>query len=164
MRTLFVPKNFNLPIEKILGEYKLVLITTDETKEDWDILIKNADMIVKQRGGGSRKDWPYSCTLEEDYKDLAWLELCALYRQLFCYIIRDKKTNIYLGAVYIYPIELFFSEKADKYDVDLSFWIVESEFNKGKYKHVAEQLTSWLKKDWPFKKERIYFRNQLKVS
>jgi len=104
---------------------------------------------------------PYKFTLEENYKDLAWLETCANLRQLFVYVLRDKKNNNYVGCVYIYPIELFYPNLAKKYDVDFSFWIVQSEFNRGTYDEIFKKILTWLIQNWPFKRERIFLRNKL---
>ena len=162
MRMPFVPKSFTPPNKASLDDkYYLIPIYTSDVVEDWSIITSNAEIISKIRGAGSRKEWPFTCTLEENYKDLAWLELCAKYKQLFCYIIRNKKDDLYVGAIYIYPIELFFSEKSDKFDVDFSFWIVKSEFDKNKYEYIFKKLLTWLIKDWPFKKERIFLRNKI---
>lgn len=161
MRESFIPKNFLPPKKTVINNYLLVPITTKETEEDWKVITTNADIITKLRGGGSRKEWPYSCTLEENFKDLAWLELCAKYKQLFCYIIRNKTDGSYIGCVYIYPIELFFPDKADKFDVDFSCWIIQSEFDKGNYNKIFKLLLHWLSQTWPFEKKRIYLRNKL---
>lgn len=162
MRSLFVPKEFKPPEKVNLGKgYILVPISTRDTLEDWLVITNNAEIITKIRGGGSRREWPFVCTLEENFKDLSWLECCGHYKQLFSYILRRKSDNAYLGCVYIYPIELFFPEKADLYDVDFSFWIIQSEFDKGKYEEIFEGLLDWLEKDWPFDKKRIFLRNQI---
>lgn len=164
MRKSFVPTSFIPPKKTFLGKYYIIPIETKDTNEDWNILINNADAIARQRGAGSRKEWPYNCTLEENYKNLAWLEQCALYKQLFCYIVRDKKDNSYIGALYIYPIELFFPQEASDYDVDFSFWIIQSEYDKNKYQAIYKYLVDWLEKAWPFKKERIFLRNKLPLK
>lgn len=160
MRQLFVPTSFNPPQESLLGKYRLVPIKTSNTQEDLDILLKNADAITETRGAGSRDEWPYNITFEENLMDLAWLELCARYRQLFSYIIRDEKKK-YIGALYIYPIELFFPEKAEDFDVDFSFWIIQSELDKGTYQIIYKQLITWIEKKWPFPTKRVYLRNKL---
>ena len=161
MRKTFVPKDFKVPAKVGIGsDYYLVAITTKEVVEDWLTLTSNADAIIATRGGGSRKEWPYICTLEENLKDLAWLELCANYNHLFSYILRSKKDNSYVGCIYIYLIELFYPEKADKYDVDFSFWAVQSELDKGNYSRIFNELLNWLKKDWPFEESRIFLRNK----
>lgn len=161
MRQAFVPSGFVAPKKVILGDYYLVPITTKDTYEDWIVLIANAETIVKTRGGGSREEWPFTCTLEEDLKDLAWLEVCAAYNQLFSYIIRRGDTNEYAGCIYIYPIELFYAEKADRYDMDFSFWITTKEFNNEVYEKIFIDLFKWLERDWPFDVSRIYLRNKL---
>lgn len=156
----FVPIDFKPPEKVDISDYYLVPITTDITMEDWIVIKANADMIVQLRGGGSRKEWPYTCTLEEDYKDLAWLEVCASYNQLFCYVLRRKQDSSYAGCVYIYPIDLFYPEKCNEYDVDFSCWITKEEYDKGKYEEIFNKLFDWLSTDWSFKRERIFLRNK----
>ena len=160
MRAPFVPQNFIPPkYKRINKEFCVEPITINHNKEDQQIFTKNAEIILKIRGFGSRKGWPFIFTLEENYKDLAWLELCAKEKQLFSYVIRDKNKK-YVGCVYIYPIELYYPEKAEKYDVDFSFWITQSIYNQGLYELIFSLLISWLKKDWPFDLKRIYLRNK----
>lgn len=162
MREPFVPKNFLPPTRVDLsGEYYVVPITINNVDEDWKVITTNADAISLTRGAGSRSQWPYTCTLEENYKDLAWLEVCAAYKQLFCYILRRQDTKAYVGAIYIYPIALFYAEKGKEYDVDFSCWVVQSELDNGNYNKIFDLLCKWLIKDWPFQKERIYLRNKL---
>lgn len=160
MRKPFISRNFKAPQKADLGDYYLTPISTKDVIEDWQVLLDNAEMISRLRRGGSRQDWPFKCSLEENYKDLAWLELCAKYHQLFCYILRSKEDNSYCGAVYIYPIETFYPEMARKYDVDFSFWITKKEYLKGAYERIFKDLFNWLVKDWPFGKKRIYLRNK----
>ena len=159
MRVPFVPKDFKPPKEVSLGKYKLLPITTNDVNEDLQVIRSNAEIILKLRGG-SRDGWPFKCTLEENFKDLAWLELCAEYKQLFSYILRSKDDNKYIGCIYIYPIDLFFPEKASEYDVDFSFWIIRSVYDKSLYEQIFRDLFTWLIKEWPFIKSRIFLRNK----
>lgn len=161
MRTPFVSKDFIAPESAIVGEYKLVPITTKDTMEDWLVLTTNAEIISKTRGGGTTEEWPFQYPLEDNYKDLAWLELCAKSHQMFSYIIRKKDTNVYAGCLYIYPIEIFYPEKAEKYDVDFSFWVTQEEFDGGNYEKVFTGILDWLNAAWPFDKKRIFLRNIL---
>lgn len=158
MPTRFVPKNFTAPQKVNLGDYYLVPITAANAKEDWDVLNANAETITQLRGGGSTNAWPV-LPFDENYKELAWLEICARHNQLFCYILRNKADNSYAGCVYIYPIDLFYPKKAEKYDVDFSCWITKQEYDQGKYEEVFNKLYDWLSRDWPFARERIFLRN-----
>lgn len=112
MRLPFVPKDFKVPESELLDDYILVPITTKDTMEDWLVLTSNAKIISKTRGGGATESWPFQYSLEDNYKDLAWLELCAKSHQMFSYIIRGKDKNEYAGCMYIYPIEMFLSRKS----------------------------------------------------
>lgn len=158
MRERFVPIDFERPMEADLGEYKLVAITMGDTEEDLSVLLQNADTIVKQRGGGTKDGWPHKYSYEENLKDLAWLEECAEKGMLFSYILRGKKDDKYLGCMYIYPIELFFPEKAEDFDVDFWFWIIEDLYKEDGYDEMSEVFLNWLDEKWPFDKSRIFFR------
>lgn len=162
MRYPFVPKDFNAPESALLGDNVLFPITTKDAMEDWLVLTSNSEIISKTRGGGSTESWPFKYSLEDNYKDLAWLELCAKSHQMFCYIVRRKDTNVYAGCVYIYPIEIFYPQKAENYDVDFSCWVTQKEFNEGNYDKVFMGLYKWLYTSWPFSRERIFLRNDLK--
>lgn len=159
MRQLFVSLDFKAPQKPVtIGKnYYLVPVSTKDAVEDWFIMTNNVEMNLR---GDSKVMCPHECSLEENFKDLAWLETCANYRQLFAYILRNKKDNSYAGCVYIYPIELFYPHLADKYDVDFSFWITKKEYLKGAYERIFKDLFNWLVKDWPFEKKRIYLRNR----
>ncbi len=159
MRTPFVPVDFTVPAEAHLGEYSLHTITTKDTAEDVRVLTANADAIVQQRGGtADRQKWPYVCSFDEDLQDLAWLEICAKNNQLFSYILRTTEEH-YAGCLYIYPIELFYSQLAKDYDVDFSFWITQELYDAGQYEVIFGALLSWLRASWPFDPQRIYLRN-----
>ncbi len=164
MRKSFVPRNFQVPDKFEFGDYLLNPITTLDVDEDLSVLLKNADAITTQRGGGSSgtwDGWPYNYTREENFKDLAWLELCGKEKQLFSYIIRRKKNDEYIGCLYIYPIELHYEELAVDFDVDFSFWIIQTEFDRGKYEYIFRELYTWLQLKWPFDKKRIFLRNRI---
>ncbi len=162
MRRPFVPESFSVPAKVALSKnYRLEPITTAHVQEDLDVITdpKNGELIIKLRGG-SRDGWPFKCTLEENQKDLAWLEVCAGYRQLFCYILRDSEDE-YVGCIYLYPIELFFADKAEEFDLDFSFWITDKVYSDSNYQEIFQLLVNWLRSDWPFEAGRIYLRNKV---
>jgi len=159
MRTPFVPIDFTAPAQAALGEYLLHAISTDDTTEDVQVLTTNAAAIVQQRGGSNdTTKWPHTCSFEEDLNDLAWLQVCASNNQLFSYILRDT-AGTYVGCIYIYPIELFYSQLAKDYDVDFSFWVTQSTYDAGEYEPIFTALLSWLHESWPFDPHRVYLRN-----
>lgn len=159
----FLPKNFNIRQSFILETCKLELLTTKQVVEDYFAVLANAEMIIKLRpdsGGNkvSKETWPFKFSLEENYKDLAWLEVCASYKQLCAYIIRDLKTNQYIACVYLYPITLFYPEKAKDFDLDFSFWLSKSAYQQGRYNIIYKELAQWLHQSWPFSAKRIFWR------
>lgn len=161
MRKPFVPPDLPIPDKVDFDGYYAIPIKTTNAVEDWQVLTHNAEMIAKLRGEGSRTEWPFVCTLEDNYKDLAWLELCHTYRQLFCYIFRSSSDDRYIGCVYIYPIELFFADKVEQYDVDYSCWVTKETFDKGMYDKIFNSTLQWLVKGWHFDRKRIFLRNKL---
>lgn len=158
MRTRLFPDDFEVPTEGSIGPYSIHPITVAEVLEDWLVVTSNAEAIARQRGVGTRKEWPFVCSLEENLKDVAWLELCAHYRQLFGFILRDQNEK-YAGFVYIYPIEFLFPELAGEYDVDLSFWIIQAEQDAGKYEDAYQSILNWFTGNWPVESGRIRMRN-----
>ncbi|PIY71676.1 hypothetical protein COY87_04950 [Candidatus Roizmanbacteria bacterium CG_4_10_14_0_8_um_filter_33_9] len=108
---MFIPKSFSVPKKTDMNNmYFLVPITTQDVMEDWLVLTNNAETIFKTRGGRSRKEWPFVCSLEENYKDLAWLELSAEYKQLFSFIIK-KNLTLNMWDVFIFIPLIFFIPK-----------------------------------------------------
>jgi len=164
MRNPLVPSDFRVPQKAVIGNYRLEPLTATINDEDHRVIIANADAITRQRGG-SRKDdevyanWPYSFSLEDNYKDLAWLETCANWRMLFSYVMRHKVTGEYTGSVYLYPIEIIFPDLAARYDVDLSLWITQSEYDAGLYDQVFREILDWVVRGWPFDPARIHLGN-----
>jgi hypothetical protein len=173
MKSQFLPSKFSPPKHSTIPGYFIEPIKAENALEDWIVITNNVEIINLTRGEHSEKigkkdnksndvnDWPRSITLERNYKELAWLEICAENKQLFSYIIRSTQNQAYAGCLYIFPIEIFFPGKAEKFDVDFSFWITQSEFNNGKYRQIFSALMTWLTTDWPFKKDRIFVRNKL---
>jgi len=149
----------NIPQKYSFDEYHLVPITTDNEKEDRHTIKVNAEIIALQRGGVSENKWPYVNTRKENYKDLAWLEICHKFKQLFSYVIRENKSNRYVGCVYLYPIELYFRKLANNYDFDFWLWITKVDYEKGKYQIVYKNVMDWFVNYWGLEKKKIYFRN-----
>lgn len=161
MRQPLVPQNFVTPGKSEISEsYYVEPILASMNEEDLENLLESAEEIVKVRGQNhpDRNYWPFKYTLEKNYKDLAWLELCHRKKQLFSYVIRETGTERYCGCLYIYPIELFYPEKAVDYDVDFSFWVTKPTFAAGEYPVIRDDLATWLNENWPFG-ERVCYRN-----
>lgn len=164
MKTKLLPDGFLPPQSALVGSYSAHPITTSNVMEDWLVISSNADAITRQRGEGTREGWPHHCSLEENYKDLAWLELCGVNGQLFAYILRKPGDDSYAGCAYIYPIEFQFAYLSDQYSVDFSFWITQAEEDAGKYEATYKSLLAWLEQAWPFEPASIRVRNPPRLA
>lgn len=51
MRQPFVPVDFNSPQKSLLGDYHLESIKIDNTQEDLDAILSNANAVTTIRGG-----------------------------------------------------------------------------------------------------------------
>lgn len=158
-RTPFISDAVQPPTEAMIAGYRATPISVREVMEDWLMIQSHAETIAAQRGQAKREGWPFDCSLEDNYMDLAWLQRCAEDRQLFCYILRRPSDNAYVACVYIYPIELHSIEHIDRYDVDLSYWLIPQEVEAGHYTELRVALLEWLKDTWKFDLDRVYVRN-----
>jgi hypothetical protein len=97
----------------------------------------------------------------DNLKDLAWLDLCREYGQLFPYIMWNDRGggHEYAGFAYVYPIELKYPRYAGKFDVDFSFWLSKGEFTEERYQNTFDALMGWMDAEWPFPASRVGVRN-----
>ncbi|MCA9381887.1 hypothetical protein KC660_00585 [Candidatus Dojkabacteria bacterium] len=160
MRTRLFTNVSSLEDTYVLGsDLRLEKIKTDIVEEDLQTLLDNADAITSQRGGSGADDgWPYKYSLEDNLKDVAWLEICTRHQQLASYVIRNE-ANRYVGCIYVYPIELHYAYKAQEYNIDFSFWITQQDYDAGLYEGIYEGLLNWMATDLKIDLNRVFLRN-----
>jgi hypothetical protein len=163
MAEVFVPADFQAPLEVRLGQY--VLRPLSELYVEADLAAVNSSMdLIRQTRGGT---WPSKpITLEEDREDLIEHHRQFKERLAFAYAILSEDAKVCAGSVYIYPPNHPFDD-SDKSlmpanaDATVSFWTSQQAYDEGFYPTLYSFVTAWLKKDWPFIRPYISNKAQL---
>jgi hypothetical protein len=147
-------KNLTLPAEFIppvtLEHDGLVARALGRADLDADVDGINAslDLIRSTRGG----DWPTEpVTAEIDYVDLVWHELEFRERYSFSYAVYETDET-YVGCCYLYPVgrRTPLSEQLINRDVDVSWWVTPTAYERGHYQRLYDGLCRWVVTDYPF--------------
>jgi RimJ/RimL family protein N-acetyltransferase len=147
-----VPASFLVPEVLDTPHFRLRKLTFRDAGLDYPAVMANIDLIRRTRGG----DWPTAAlTFEDDQIDLAWHQREFERRASFAYIVLSPDETVCLGCVYLYPPGHRGAATADA-DVDVSFWVVKSAWDRGLYGALYAAIQHWLR-DWPF--ERIAYSN-----
>ncbi len=129
-------------------------ISRADLSEDVRGINASLDIIRRTRGG----NWPTEPVTEEfNYVDLVWHECEFRDGGSYTYALYDTE-NTYLGCAYLYPMgrRTPLTEDLLSYDVDVSWWVTPTAYEKGYYPKVHRALTHWLA-DLPF--TRPYYSN-----
>ncbi len=114
------------------------------------------DLIASTRGGG----WPTEAVTEEgNFIDLVWHECEFRDGHSFSYAVHSA--DEYLGCCYFYPLgkRTPLSEELARCDVDVSWWVTPSAFERGYYEKLFRAVSAWGTEDLPF--SALHFSNQL---
>jgi hypothetical protein len=114
------------------------------------------ELIARTRGGG----WPTEPVTEEvDFVDLVWHELEFRDGYSFSYAVYDAGGR-YLGCCYLYPLgrRTELSAELLDYDVDVSWWVTPTAYERGDYEKLYAALRHWMATEFPF--WRPYYSNR----
>lgn len=131
-------------------------LTRQDIKDDLEGVNSSIEIIRKTRGGS----WPSGqISEEEDLLDLAWHEHEFLHNSSFAYVIYNTDGQ-YIGCFYLYGmgIRSDLTEKLANYDIDASWWVTTTAYEKGYYQKLYKSLQLWLGNDFAFKK--IHYSNK----
>lgn len=143
-----IPGNFKVPEVFKTSEFVIRKLCFSDAELDYKAVMSSIDIIKKTRGGL----WPsLDLTFTEDQIDLGWHQREFENKTSFAYTVMSLDEKECLGCIYFYPPG-YRSEKSKNADVDVSFWVTKSAYEKGLYSILFKRLDSWLKSDWPFKK------------
>ena len=115
------------------------------------------DLIARTRGGG----WPTEPVTEDgNFIDLVWHECEFRDGYSFSYAAHTGEGE-YLGCCYFYPLgrRTALSAELLSCDVDLSWWVAPSEYERGYYEKLFRALEHWGTVEFPF--SSLHFSNQL---
>jgi hypothetical protein len=120
VKSLDLPSGFVAPAELAYENIRARAISRADLREDVRGINASIDIIQRTRGGG----WPTEPVTEDfNYVDLVWHEL----------EFRD-------GHSFTYAV----------YDVDVSWWVTPSAYDKGYYTKLYAALQQWVTRDYPF--------------
>jgi hypothetical protein len=114
------------------------------------------ELIARTRGGG----WPTEPVTEAvDFVDLVWHELEFRDGYSFSYAVYDAGGR-YLGCCYLYPLgrRTELSAELLDYDVDVSWWVTPTAYERGDYEKLYAALRHWMATEFPF--WRPYYSNR----
>ena len=163
MSRLFVPDNFEVPVEVRVGQY--VLRPLSEVYAEIDLAAVNSSLeLIRETRGGS---WPArEVSFAEDEGDLREHRNLFEHRSAFAYSVLSEDEKTCAGSVYINPPHHPFDDTdqssipADA-DAAVSFWVSQRAYDKGFYPVLQRFVEQWLRQSWPFQKPFIV--NKLKI-
>jgi RimJ/RimL family protein N-acetyltransferase len=147
MHTELVPNQFQVPEKLETEEFIIRKLCFSDADLDYKAVMSSIDIIKKTRGGS----WPSSeLSFVEDQIDLGWHQREFENKTSFAYTVTSVDGKECLGCLYLYPPG-YRDEISKHADVDVSFWVTQTAYNKGLYATLYKKLDNWLKSTWPFK-------------
>lgn len=156
VRRLTLPDGVTAPTELTHGDVVARAITRTDLADDVAGINASLALIRQTRGG----NWPTEAVTEEyNYVDLVWHEGEFRDGGSYTYVLRDTAGG-YLGCCYLYPMgsRTKLTEDLLEHDVDVSWWVTPSAYDRGYYTKAHSALRHWLAYDFPFHKP--YFSNR----
>lgn len=155
-KQITLPPDFTAPRELSFDDITARPLSRKDLADDL-AGVNSSIKIIQQTRGGS---WPTE-QLEEDFDllDLAWHEREFRDGNSFAYVVYNT-TGEYIGCFYLYGIGIRneLTEELLNYDVDASWWVTATAYDKGYYEKLYKALQQWLAKDFPF--TQVYYSNK----
>jgi hypothetical protein len=152
-----LPDGFTAPTRLVFEDIVATALGREHLREDVAGINASLDLIARTRGGG----WPTEAITEEgNFIDLVWHECEFRDGHSFSYAVHTVDGE-YLGCCYFYPLgkRTPLSEELARCDVDVSWWVTPSAFERGYYENLFRALGHWGTEDLPF--SALHFSNQL---
>jgi hypothetical protein len=156
VKRLALPSGFSAPTQLIYEDLVANALTRADLADDVAGINASIELIRRTRGG----TWPTEEVTEEfNYVDLVWHECEFRDGGSFTYVLRDASGG-YLGCAYLYPMggRTKLTEELLKHDVDVSWWVTPSGYERGFYPKAYAALRHWVVNDYPFREP--YFSNR----
>jgi hypothetical protein len=156
VKKLALPSSFETPRELTFDDIRATAISREHLKEDVNGINESIEVIQRTRGGR----WPTEAVTEEgNFVDLVWHEAEFRDGDSLTYVIHTTSGE-YLGCCYLYPIgrRTQLTEELLKYDVDVSWWVTPTGYERGYYRKLYAALQSWLADSFPF--TDVYYSNR----
>ena len=147
MHKQFVPNDFQVPEKFEVPEFVIRKLCFSDVELDYKAVMSSIDLIKKTRGGS----WPSpDLSFVEDQIDLGWHQREFENKTSFAFTVMSVDGKECLGCLYLYPPG-YRDENSKDADVDVSFWVTQTAYDKGLYAILYKTLDTWLKSNWPFK-------------
>jgi hypothetical protein len=150
VKRLSLPAGWVPPAELDYDDIRARAITREHLHDDVQGINASIELIRRTRGG----DWPTEpVTAEFNYVDLVWHECEFRDGESFTYAVYDSDGQ-YLGCCYLYPMgrRTPLTEALLAYDVDVSWWVTPSAYQRGYYTKLYAALQHWIEVAFPFTK------------
>ena len=138
----FVKDDFEIPEKLETKEYRLRMLTVNDTVKDYDAVMSSVEHLATVWPGSG---WPEGLTLEQDLVDLGWHQREFLNRTSFAYTVVTLDETRVIGCVYIDPT------RKRGYDAEVYLWVRASELENGLDSRLFKTVQQWLNEKWPFK-------------
>lgn len=148
VRRLTLPDGVTVPRQLTHGDVVAHAITRADLADDVAGINASLDIIRRTRGGS----WPTGAVTEEyNFVDLVWHECEFRDGGSYTYVLRDTEGG-YLGCCYLYPMggRTKLTPELLDHDVDVSWWVTPSAYDRGYYAKVHAALRHWLAAGFPF--------------
>ncbi len=157
IKSIALPAGFVAPTRLVFDDIVASALSREHLREDVAGINASLDLIVRARGGG----WPTEPVTEEgNYIDLVWHECEFREGYSFSYAVHTAAGE-YLGCCYFYPLgkRTPLSDELLRHDVDVSWWVTPSAYERGYYEKLFRALNRWGTEDFPF--ASLHFSNRL---
>ncbi len=154
-KRIMLPPDFEAPTSLIFEDMVASVLSRVHLREDVAGINASLDLIAKMRGGG----WPTEPVTEEgNFIDLVWHECEFREGYSFSYAVHTDQRE-YLGCCYFYPLgrRTPLSEELAACEVDVSWWVTPSAYERGFYEKLYRALRRWGTVDFPF--TALHFSN-----
>jgi len=148
VKSLDLPSGFVAPTELAYEDIRARAISRADLREDVKGINASIELIQRTRGGG----WPTDPVTEDfNYVDLVWHELEFRDGHSFTYAVYDVD-GPYLGCCYLYPMgrRTTLTDELLRHDVDVSWWVTPSAYDRGYYAKLYTALQQWVTQEFPF--------------
>lgn len=157
IKPIVLPDEFVAPITLVFEDIVATALGREHLHEDVDGINASLDLIAKTRGGG----WPTEAVTDDgNFIDLVWHECEFREGYSFSYAVHTSEAE-YLGCCYFYPLgrRTPLSDELVMCDVDVSWWVTPSAYERGYYDKLFRALEIWGTREFPF--SRLHFSNEL---
>ena len=154
-KRILLPSGFAAPTSLIFEDMVATALGREHLHEDVAGINASLELIARTRGGG----WPTEpVTTDGNFIDLVWHECEFREGYSFSYVVHTDQGE-YLGCCYFYPLgrRTPLSEELAESDVDVSWWVTPSAYERGFYEKLFRALRGWGTVDFPFTK--LHFSN-----